>query len=167
MIILGYLFTVINYVFYCLSRFMAEKKHILFMDLIAKIFTILGLYCLNSLSGAICFSITFFLLIAANIKERKNQRWLLLFIVFQTLYLLTFIFQYDGWPSLLVFVTSSVNLLCVWWLSPQNMRFIGGINSVFFLLYQISIKNWAGLIEILVILSNLFSYLKYRKNRTF
>ena len=108
-------------------------------------------------------SITFFLLIAANIKERKNQRWLLLFIVFQTLYLLTFIFQYDGWPSLLVFVTSSVNLLCVWWLSPQNMRFIGGINSIFFLLYQISIKNWAGLIEILVVLSNLLSYLKYRK----
>lgn len=73
MIILGYLFTVINYVFYCLSRFMAEKKHILFMDLIAKIFTILGLYCLNSLSGAICFTITFFLLIAANIKERKKM----------------------------------------------------------------------------------------------
>lgn len=161
MIILGYLFTVINYIFYCLSRFLAEKKHILFMDLIAKLFTVLGLYCLNSLSGAICFSITFFLLIAANIKERKNKKWLFLFIVFQFLYLLTFIFQYDGWPSFLVFVTSSVNLLCVWWLSPQNMRFVGGINSIFFLLYQISIKNWAGLIEILVILSNLFSYLKY------
>lgn len=163
MIFLGYLFTVINYAFYCASRFMADKKNILFMDLIAKIFTILGLYCLSSLSGAISFSITFFLLIAANIKERKEKKWLGLFILFQVLYTLTMVLQYEGLSSILVFITSTVNLICVWWLSPQKMRFVGGLNSFLYLLYQISIKNWAGLIEILVILSNLISYLKYRK----
>lgn len=163
MIILGYIFTIINYIFYCFSRFMVKKEHILLMDLIAKIFTILGLYCLNSLSGATSFCITFFLLIVANIKERKNKRWLFYFIIFQLLYLLTVIFRYDGLLSLLVFTTSSVNLFCIWWLSPQNMRFVGGINSVFYLLYQISIKNWAGLTKIFVILSNLISYLKYMK----
>jgi len=162
MIILGYLFTVINYVFYCISRFAAKKTTILFLDLIAKIFTILGLYCLGSLSGAICFIITFFLLIVANIKEQYNKKWMLGFIIFQSLYILTLIYQYDGLPSILIFATSSVNLLCVWWLSPQNMRIVGGINSFFFLGYQISIKNWAGLIEILVILSNALSYLKYK-----
>lgn len=162
MIALGYLFTVINYVFYCISRFAEKKTTILFLDLIAKIFTILGLYCLGSLSGAISFIITFFLLIVANIKEQKNKKWLLGFIIFQTLYILTVIYQYDGLPSILIFGTSSVNLLCVWWLSPQNMRVVGGFNSIFYLAYQISIKNWAGLIEILVILSNALSYLKYR-----
>ena len=163
MIFLGYLFTVINYAFYCASRFMAKKEHILLMDLVAKIFTILGLYCLNSLSGAFSFTITFFLLIVANIKERKNTRWFFIFILFQALYLAIMIMQYDGYPAILIFTTSSINLFCIWWLSPQNMRFIGGLNSVLFLLYQISIKNWAGLIEILVILSNIASYLKYRK----
>ena len=165
MIILGYLFTVINYIFYCASRFLADKKYILLMDLIAKIFTVLGLYCLGSLSGAITFIITFFMLIFANIKERHQQKWLFLFILLQLLYFATLVYQYDGLPSILIFITSSVNMLCVWWFNPQNMRLVGGLNSVLFLLYQISIKNWAGLIEILVILSNLISYLKYRPKK--
>jgi hypothetical protein len=88
-------------------------------------------------------------------------------MIFQSFYILTLIYQYDGLPSVLIFATSSVNLLCVWWLSPQNMRIVGGFNSIFYLFYQISIKNWAGLIEILVILSNALSYLKYKvKSKT-
>lgn len=38
------------------------------------------------------------------------------------------------------------------------------INCFTYLAYQISIKNWAGLLEILVILSNFFSFLKYKKS---
>lgn len=163
MVFLGYLFTAINYAFYCASRFAAKKEMILFMDLISKIFTILGLYCLNSLSGALSFSVTFFLLVVANIKERKNKKWTAGFIFFQLAYLFILIFNFEGISSLLVFTTSSISLTCTWWLVPQKMRIVGGLNSVLFLLYQISIKNWAGLIEILVILSNLISYLKYRK----
>lgn len=39
-----------------------------------------------------------------------------------------------------------------------------GLNCFIYLAYQISIKNWAGLLEILVILSNLFAFLKYKKS---
>lgn len=163
MIILGYLFTVINYIFYCISRFLVDKKNILLMDLIAKIFTILGLACLNSYSGAISFCITFALLIVANIKERKNKNWTLFFILFQISYVITLFLKYEGISSTLVFISCTINLICVWWLSPQKMRLLGCAGSVIYLLYQISIKNWVGLIEILVILSNFASYLKYRK----
>lgn len=163
MITLGYIFTLINYVFFCGSRFLVNKKNILLMDLVAKIFTVMGLYCLNSLSGAFSFGITFFLLIAANIKERQNKKWGAGFVIFQALYLLTMILQYEGLSSVLICASCSLNLVCVWFLAPQNMRLVGGYNSILFLLYQISIKNWAGLVEIFVIISNFAAYFKYKK----
>lgn len=163
MIWLGYFFTALNYACYCLSRFMKQKQWMLLLDLLAKIFTIIGLYFLNSLSGAYSFVITFLLLIAANIKEKLNKKWLFGYLLFQLLYLIVLFYTYEGISSVLVALSSSITLLCIWWLPPQQMRFVGGLNCFIFLSYQICIKNWAGLLEIFVILSNLFSYLKYRK----
>ena len=164
LIFLGYFFTVINYICYCISRFVKTKQMMLFLDLVAKIFTILGLYCLGSLSGAYSFIITFFLLIVANIKEKYNQRWLPVYLLFQVLYIVVVLFMaFEGISSILVFINASLNLLCVWWLSPQKMRFLGGINSIFYLAYQICIKNWAGLIELAVLYCNFAAYIKYKK----
>ena len=74
MIWFGYFFTVLNYVCYCLSRFMKHKRMMLLLDLLAKVFTALGLYFLDSLSGAYIFIAVFFMLIVANIKERLNKK---------------------------------------------------------------------------------------------
>lgn len=163
MILLGYFFTVINYICYCISRFVKTKQMMLFFDLVAKIFTIAGLYCLGSLSGAYTFCITFFLLIVANIKEKKKKIWVLLYWLFQSLYLSVFLTTFIGISSVLVFITSGINLYSIWWLSPQKMRVVGGLNSIIFLIYQISIRNWAGLIELAVIFSNFAAYIKYKK----
>ena len=164
MILLGYFFTVLNYGCYCLSRFMKRKQWMLLLDLLAKIFTIIGLYFLDSLSGAYSFMVMFLLLIVANIKEKLNKKWLLGYLLFQFLYVAVLYYTYDGISSILVVLSSSITLLCIWWLPPQQMRFVGGLNCFIFLTYQISIKNWAGLLEIFVILSNLFSFLKYKKS---
>lgn len=168
MIYLGYFFTFLNYVCYCLSRFMKQKRMMLLFDLISKVFTVIGLYCLNSLSGAYIYFVVFFMLIVTNIKERLGKRWLGAYIIFQSLYIAIMVFQYEGISSILVTTVVSVTLLCNWWLPPQKMRVLGGWNSCIMLLYQISIKNWAGLLEIFVIFSNLFSFLKYKyiKNKS-
>ena len=166
MIILGYIFTIINYFLYCLSRFMRDKKDMLLVDLLAKIFTILGLYCLGSLGGSLSFGITFFLLIAANIKERLNKKWILGFLFFQILYTATLFFTYQGISSILIFIVSSLKLTSTWWFVPQKIRIVGMCNSILFLGYQISIKNWAGLLEIFVMLSNFTAYLKYRLQKS-
>lgn len=136
----------------------------LLLNLLAKVFTAFGLYFLDSLSGAYVFMAVFFMLIIANIKERLNKRWLFGYILFQSLYLAILFYTYAGISSILVIATTSVSLFCIWWLPPQQMRVVGGLNCFAFLAYQISIKNWAGLLEILVILSNFFSFLKYKKS---
>ena len=122
------------------------------------------IYRKDGISVAYIFMAVFFMLIIANIKERLNKRWMLGYIFFQSLYIAILFYTYVGISSILVVTTVSITLFCIWWLPPQQMRVIGGLNCFTYLAYQISIKKWAGLLEILVILSNLFSFLKYKKS---
>ncbi len=163
--LLGYVFTVFNYVFYCGSRFCRKKYQMLTLDLLAKLSTFVALYCLDSLSGAYSMFVSFLILIAANIKERKNGRWFIPYVIFQFLLVVIMIWKFAGVSSILVFMTSTISLLSVWWLNPQKMRIAGMATSILSLLYQISIKNWAGLLEIIVICSNAASFTKYKNEK--
>lgn len=160
---LGYLFTVFNYIFYCSSRFRRKKAKILGLDLLAKLSMILATFFLGSLSGSYSMMVSFTILIAANIKEKQGKRWPLGYAVFQAVLIAILVFRFEGISSVLVFLTSSVSLLSIWWLVPQKMRIAGMVTSVTSLLYQMSIQNYAGLLELIVITSNILSYLKYRK----
>jgi len=168
MIIAGYVFTALNYLCYCYSRFVKEKKNMLLYDIFAKVFTVIGLYCLGSLTGAYNMIVSLTLLLTANLRERKSDGFIkglniTLYSVFETAYIAVMVFTFKGLPSVLITITSSITLLNIWWLPPQKMRLVGGFNSILFLSYQLTIKNWAGLLEIFVLLSNFTSYFKYRK----
>lgn len=164
-LLLGYIFTVFNYVFYCISRFCRKKYQMLTLDLLAKLSTFVALFFLNSLSGAYSMLVSFVILIVANIKERKNSEWLPIYVVFQLALVIIMIWKFAGISSVLVFVTSAISLLSIWWLNPQKMRIAGMATSISSLLYQISIKNWAGLLEIIVICSNVLSFSKYKNEK--
>lgn len=56
---LGYSFTLLNYIFYSISRFCDKKYKMLTLDLLANVSTIVALV----------------ILIAANIKEREQGKW--------------------------------------------------------------------------------------------
>lgn len=162
---LGYLFTVFNYVFYCSSRFRRKKTKILGLDLLAKLSMILATFFLGSLSGSYSMMVSFSILIAANIKEKKEKQWTAGYVLFQLLLVAILAFRFEGISSVLVFLTSSVSLLSVWWLAPQKMRIASMVTSITSLLYQMSILNYAGLLELIVIGSNILSYLRYRKEK--
>ena len=164
-VIFGTVFTVLNYVFYCSSRFFRLKKKMLAFDLLAKLSTCLALYFLDALSGAYSMLLSFLILIAANLKERRQARWPAVYAVFQAALIAIMVWQFAGLPSVLVFCTASVSLLSIWWLPPQKMRVASMITSVTSLLYQLSIQNYAGLLECIVIGSNVLSFVKYQKQR--
>lgn len=164
MLLLGYFFTLLNYACYCLSRFMKHKQHMLLLDLLSKIFTALGLYFFNSLSGAYITFAAFFMLIIANIKEKLNKQWLFGYILFQALFFYILYYTYIGISSILVVTTTSITLFCIWWLPPQHIRIIGIFNCIIYMTYQFTIHNWAGLLEIFVIFSNIVSYIKHQKS---
>jgi len=160
----GAFFTVCNYIFYCSSRFCRKKYQMLTFDLLAKLSMVLALYFLGSLSGAYSMLTSFAILLAANIKERRGAKWPVLHAFFQAVLVAILVGQFAGISSVLVFITSSVSLLSIWYLPPQKMRAASLVTSSTSLLYQLSIHNWAGLLELVVITSNVVSYLKYRKS---
>lgn len=159
--ILGYIFTIFNYIFYCTSRFGRKKQKMLSLDLLAKASTFTALYFLGSLSGAYSMFMSFIILISANIKVRKGKTWTPLYVLFEVGLVLILILKFEGLSSVLVFLTSSVSLLSIWWLKPQGMRIASFFTSFSSLLYQLSIRNYAGLLELVVISSNILSYIKY------
>ena len=161
--LLGYLFTFINYALYCASRFCKKKTSMLILDLIAKIAFMTALYFLGSLSGAYSMFVNFIYLIFATIKEKKGYRWPVPFAIFQSLLIWIVFSNFEGFSTILIFASISLNLIAVWWFKPQMMRASGLIVNALTLFYQLSIRNWAGLCELFVIASNAISYTKYRK----
>lgn len=84
--------------------------------------------------------------------------------MFEFLYIVITVITFAGVSSILVFTSSSISLFSLWFLPPQKMRVVGIYNSFIHLFYQLSIKNYAGFLECFVILSNLTSYLKYKRS---
>lgn len=163
MTILGYVFTFLNYLLYCASRFCKEKHQMLALDLLAKAAFIMGLACMGSLSGAFSMLVLSLALIFAFVKEKRNHRWGPLYVIFQILLIYVMMTGFDGVSSVFVFLSTSIALISVWWMPPQKMRIAGVAGNVFTLMYQISIQNWAGLCELIVMSSNLSAYVKYHK----
>lgn len=163
-LIIVYVSTILNYVFYCISRFCKKKYQMLTLDLLAKLSIVVAFFFLGSLSGAYSMLTSFVILIVANIKERKNARWLPVYIIFQLILIVIMIWKFAGISSVLAFITSTISLISIWWLKPQHMRIAGMATSFSSLLLQLSVKNWAGLLEIAVLCSNIISFIKYKKS---
>lgn len=162
-IIAGYIFTLINYLLFCFSRFCKTRKQMLALDLLAKAAFIAGLFFLGSPSGAFSMLTIFFILIAANIRERTKGKWLPLYVFFQLLLIFILFRSYAGISSILVFISTTMALASIWWMTPQQIRVAGIIGSVITLLYQLSIRNWAGLTELAVLASNIVAFFKYHR----
>lgn len=166
LVILGYSLTGLNYILYCTSRFCKEKKNMLLLDIFAKIVTIISFICLNSYTGVGVMIIQLILLFVAHCKEThtiNKKLSISIFVGFMLMYLANAIFTYNGIASSLVTLTGILCMIGIWWLKPQNMRKLGLLISVIYLIFQISIKNWAGLLEICVLIANATSLIKYRK----
>ncbi len=166
MLLVAYGFTILNYIFYCSSRFCKEKKNMLLFDILAKISTIISLLLLSSITGAIVMCVSLIMLLVARYKEQKGMNkylTIILYLLFIGIYVTNLILTYKGLSSILVTTTALLTLTSVWFLKPQNMRKMGILVSTIYLFYQISIKNWAGLLEAFVIVSNIASLIKYKE----
>ena len=83
LIYIGYILTIINYIIYCFSRFLSNKKDILFLDLFAKACTVVALYCFGSLTGAYNMCITFVICLICYLKQRNNWKLMLCYWIFR------------------------------------------------------------------------------------
>lgn len=166
MLYLAYGLTVVNYIFYCLSRYMKQKKYMLLLDIGAKVTTTISLLLLGSKTGMFNMLFAMALLIfnyCYETKECITKKYnIIVFGIAILVYCSILTFTYEGITSILVFTTSIISLTSNQFFTPQKMRVTGVFNSIIYLMYQISLKNWVGLLEVLVIISNATSWFKYR-----
>ena len=72
MILIGYIFTALNYICYCTSRFVKEKKCMVSLDFLAKICTIIYLYCFGSLTGSYIVIVKTLSLLFLSKSQQEN-----------------------------------------------------------------------------------------------
>ena len=175
---MGMILTIISYAIYFISRFMKTKNKILIFDVTSKVVTIFALYFLGSLSGSLStfvglISICFIVFLENNIEtkeskiEKKNSlkksTTNIIFSMFFVVYIVIGIFTYISISTVLVAITNLIVLIGNWYGNPQQIRKAGMIASVVYTLFQFSINNYVGVIlEILVLISNILSYVKNR-----
>ncbi|MCQ2470059.1 MAG: YgjV family protein [Ruminococcus sp.] len=163
---IGYICTILNCIVFSAGRFQRSKKGILAFEFIAKALSVTSFFMFGSLTSGLSDIWSFVVLTTANIKERKNisskvSNWL--FIAYEAVYVLILAFTFNGISSLLIFTVSTISIVSLWYLQPQNMRVAEIMNSFIYLALQFSIGNFAGITEFVVIGCNTASYCKYEK----
>ena len=161
--IFGYIFTIISYVIYCVGRYSKKKSGMLCTDILSKIIASAGFLYLRSYTAVGNMLGGIAVLCMASLKEKKHKKWIVMYVLLELMYVVILLNTMQGISSVIIFITSTISLYNIWWNNPQKMRILGIVNSIIYTGFQISIKNWAGLLEIFVISSNISSYLKYRK----
>lgn len=157
---LGYIFTIISYAVYCVGRYCKNKSGMLYTDILSKIIASAGFLYLHSYTAVGNMLGGIAVLCLASLKEKRQRKWIPIFVTLELMYVAILLNTIQGISSVIIFITSTISLYNIWWNNPQKMRILGIVNSIIYTGFQISIKNWAGFLEIFVISSNISSYLK-------
>ena len=166
---IGYICTILNCIVFSVGRFQRSKKGILAFEFVAKLLSVTSFFMFGSLTSGLSDIWSFVVLSTANVKERKvfsqkTSNWL--FVGYEAVYVLILAFTYKGISSLLIFTVSTISIVSLWYLKPQDMRVAEIMNSFIYLALQFSIGNFAGITEFVVIGCNTASYCKYEKEET-
>lgn len=167
MILAGYIFSAINYLFYCVGRFTKKKPAILMFSLVALCMAGISNYCFGSLTGSLALFVQIPIVILSYINEKKPlQNWLrcCIYEVAFLLITLILIFTFQGITSILIYIATNLSIYSYWWMDEQGMRIAGIFIGIAFFVYCMSIENYLGFLELCVIFANLVSYAIY-KNR--
>ncbi len=166
--ILGYTFSIINYLFYGLGRFMKKKSAILIFCLLSLLAAAISCYFFNSLSGYYLLLTQIIVTLLAYIKEKKafNKFWQYgIYIIAQIFITAAIIYTFQGISSILCYISVSIGIFSIWWLNEQQIRGSGVAICFFAFLYNMSIKNYIGVLELVIIAMNIISYCLYRKKQ--
>lgn len=172
--ILSQIFTIIMYGLLAISYYAKDRKTILILSFLSLIANALAYVLLDAYTGLAMCVIAFFRNIVFLIDERKNGKrdsitkkdigWLILFYL---LMIISTIFTYDGYLSLLSVVATMIYTYSVWQKRTNVYKFLGIPVGVFWVLYNLYVRSVFGVIleSILLIASTTGYILEIRKNR--
>ena len=161
-LIMGTASTVSVCIIYCISRFQKSKKAILTLDLIAKILTILMFFFFSEKTGIFSEMVGLTVLIAANVRERREMTLKWLYFAYMTVYFIILLFTFDGVSSVLCTAVAMLSVTSNWWFDPQKMRIADIVICCCMFVLDMSIGNYAGFTELIIMTCNIISFRKYK-----
>lgn len=167
--ILGTVCTLLICVLYCLGRFQKNKNSILFMDILAKLMTLLMFLFFHQFTGVGSELLGLFVLLSASLKEKystdehSEKIYKIWYFVFFTMYTIILLLTRAGISSYLIYAVSIISLTSNWWFSPQRMRLADMVICVLMFIINMTVGNYAGFTELITLSCDIVSYKKYRQ----
>lgn len=161
----------IAYTLLALSYFKKEKRQILFIQIFAYIFFLLHYYLLNGITGAICNLIGLLALSTIYIFEKrttKNKDTLLGIVVvfFTVLMLVANIVTFQNIFSIFPMVASVIAIVSFLRKSENDIRGIGILVAICWLIYAIVYKSYISIIfEAITLIDVVIAFLKNLQNK--
>ena len=152
----------IGYTLLALSYFKKVKKQILFMQIFSYIFFVIHYYLLNGITGAICNLIGLFALITIYMFEKyKFKNKILVSMFFITLLLTVNIMTFQNIFSIFPMVASIIVIISFLENNENDIRGIGVLAAVCWLVYAIAYKSYIAIIfEIITFIDVVIAFLK-------
>ena len=145
----------VGYTTLALSYFKKEKKHILFMQIIAYIFFTIHYYLLDGIAGAICNFVGLLALITIYLFDKYKLKYKLIISIFfiLLLFIISFI-KFENIYSIFPIIASIIVIISFIAGNENFIRVIGVIAAICWLIYAIVYKSYIAIIfEVLTLIN--------------
>ncbi len=169
--ILSQVFTIINYALLGVTYYAKDRKKILVIGFLSIIANAIAYILLNAWTGVAMCVVALIRNIIFWIDEKKNGKRetinkkdiIILVILYSTIVVST-IFTYDGFLSLLSVFATSTYTFSVWQKKTNVYKLLGIPVGILWILYNIYVKSIFGIIlESILLICSISGYLLERK----
>lgn len=171
--ILSQVFIVISYLFLVLTYQSKSRKNILIYSFVSLIANAISYVFLQAYTGlAMCF-VAFFRNIIFMVDEKRNgksdkikKKDILILIVLYAISIISTVFTYDGFLSLLSVLATMLYTYSVWQKKTSVYKILGLPIGILWIAYNIYIMSIFGIIlETILTISAIYGYYREKKNQ--
>lgn len=165
---------VITYLFLALSYYAKSRKVVLLLSFLSLIANGVTYVLLNAYSGFAMCVLAFVRNIIFMIDEKKNgqrekihRNDIIILILLYIASILSAIFTFDGWLSLLSVIATMLYTYSVWQKKTKVYKFLGMPIGVLWILYNLYVKSVLGVIleAVLLVCSTTGYILEVKKDK--
>lgn len=172
--ILSQVFTIINYALLGLTYYAKDRRKILIIGFLSIIATAISYILLDAWTGVAMCVVALIRNIIFLVDEKKNgkretirKKDIVILIVLYFITIISTVFTYDGFLSLLSVFATSTYTFSVWQRKTNIYKLLGIPVGILWILYNIYVKSIFGIIleSILLICSTSGYILERKKNK--
>ena len=171
--ILSQVFTILNYTFLASTYLLKSRKKILIINFISLIANALAYIFLNAWTGVAMCLVALIRNTIFLIDEHKNKQTdkttkkdIIILIILYIISIISAIFTFDGYLSLLSVFATMLYTYSVWQKNPQTYKLLGIPVSILWILYNLYVKSIFGIIlESILLVCSTSGYILAKKRK--